>query len=306
MAEWKEIIVYSEKCNIAGKIRSWGNVVKKLAFTYEGREIEIGLESSFGVFNNEQEEALAIMEDYVEKLHVKEKKTMLHYWHLTVRNDGEDQFIQAQGIVTGHKRIGDSRQLYSSAVQSINVNWDAKEVLIQTRNTLFHCPMEYLDFEKQDKYPELVPEYEEVKEKYMGKKQEPTIEAGNVLVVFSDFDEYYFHSLYYIPQGGKEPVKYQAYPHIGTFQDSYLIDAHKYGIDIRYFPHFGNVQFYSEGTNNCPLYFENIGNSVLYFKTSVGLLKLEPGERKEVKVENTEKEKPILAQGDLYPAGVIE
>ncbi|MBR4587276.1 MAG: hypothetical protein IKO30_03055 [Lachnospiraceae bacterium] len=54
------------------------------------------------------------------------------------------------------------------------------------------------------------------------------------------------------------------------------------------------------------LYIENIGSTVLYAKTHVGTIKLDPGERKEVIENNTEKENAILPDGDLYPAGIIE
>ena len=50
MSEWKEIKVFSEKYNVEGRIRNWGNVVNKLELYWDGREIEIGLETSFGVF----------------------------------------------------------------------------------------------------------------------------------------------------------------------------------------------------------------------------------------------------------------
>ncbi len=306
MYEWEEKEVYSEKYDVKGKIRSWGGVVKKLQFVYEGREIEIGLETSFGVFFDEKVEALAIMENYIEELHQKEQKVMLHYWHLTISGDWEGEFVQAQGIVTGHHRIADSKYLYSSEVKEVKIDWEAEEALVQTKNTLYHCPLAYLDFRKQEEYPELLPEYEEIKEKYKDKRQDPTIEQGKVLTVFSNYDDYYFHSLYYIPGEETEPVEYSAYPHVGTFQDSYLIEARDKGIDIRYFPHMGNVEFYCESTNGCPWFIENIGTSTLYFRTRCGTIKLEPGERKEVKKENAEKEKPNLANGDLYPAGVVE
>lgn len=306
MSEWKEIKVFSEKYNVEGRIRNWGNVVNKLEFYWDGREIEIGLETSFGVFKDAKEEALAIMEDYIEKLYRENRKTMLHYWHLLKLSIDGEEFIQAQGNVTGHARIGDSGPLFSSAVQEVTIDWEAEEALVQTRNTLYHCPLDYLNFEKQESSPELVPCYTEIKEKYQGNRKEPTIEPGKVLVVFSDFDEYYFHSLYYISEKDAEPARYSTYPHVGMFQDSYLIDSYEHAIDIRYFPHYQNVEFYSEYTDEKPLYLENIGNSILYFATSVGIIKLEPGERKEVLKENAEKNKPKLAKGDLYPAGVIE
>lgn len=306
MSEWSEIVVFSQKYNVEGKVRNWGNTVIKLEFNWDGREIEIGVETSFGVFKDAKEEAVAIMEDYIEKLHTKERKTMLHYWHLEKLSTDKEEFIQARGNVTGHNRIADSSPLFSSPVQDVTIDWEAEEAVIQTKNTLYHCPLEYLDFDEQEKNPEPLPDYEKIKEMYHEKRNDPVIEPGKVLVVFSDFDEYYFHSLYYRAENDSEPARYTAYPHVGMFQDSYLINSYENGIDVRYFPHYQNVEFYMEHLREKPFYLENIGSSMLYFKTSKGVIKLEPGERKEVTKENAEKEKPILAKGDLYPAGVME
>ena len=38
----------------------------------------------------------------------------------------------------------------------------------------------------------------------------------------------------------------------------------------------------------------------------LGTIKLNPGERKEVRKENAEAETPSLPNGDLYPAGIVE
>ena len=84
-----------------------------------------------------------------------------------------------------------------------------------------------------------------------------------------------------------------------------MIYTDNYEIDIRYFPHFQNIEFYSEDTNDCPLFVENIGDTVIYVRAHIGTIKLSPGERKEVAKGNVEKEKPILPDGDLYPAGTF-
>jgi len=89
-------------------------------------------------------------------------------------------------------------------------------------------------------------------------------------------------------------------------QDSFLIGTKNHEIDLRYFPHYQNIEFYSEDTDDKPWYIENIGDVTLFAKTSKGLIKLLPGECKEVCSENAEAEKPVLATGDLYPAGIIE
>ena len=93
---------------------------------------------------------------------------------------------------------------------------------------------------------------------------------------------------------------------MGTFQDSFLIGTKDQSVDLRYFPHFQNVEFYMLRTGGCPFFIENIGDVVLYASTNVGTIRLEPGDRKEVAEENAEEETPMLPNGDLYPAGVID
>ena len=101
-------------------------------------------------------------------------------------------------------------------------------------------------------------------------------------------------------------IEYRSWPHVGTFQDSYLINTEDYKVDLRYFPHYQNIEFYSEDTDGCPWFIENIGDIVIFARTSAGTIKLEPGDRKEVTEKNAEDETPILPGGDLYPAGIIE
>lgn len=109
-----------------------------------------------------------------------------------------------------------------------------------------------------------------------------------------------------MPKGAEKPLPFENYPHVGTFQDSYLISCDGAPIDIRYFPHYQNIEFYAQFTDDKPFYIENIGDITLYAQTSEGVIRLEPGERKQVIKENAEKNSPILPGGDLYPAGIIE
>ena len=103
-----------------------------------------------------------------------------------------------------------------------------------------------------------------------------------------------------------EKLSYKGVPHIGMFQDSFLIRSEDSAIDIRYFPHFENIAFYSEDANGKPFYIENIGDCTLYARTSKGYIKLNPGERKEVREDNAEVEEPVLHMGDLYSALIID
>ena len=152
----------------------------------------------------------------------------------------------------------------------------------------------------------MISDYEKIKAEYKDKDLRPAIELGKVLLVLSNFSNYYFHSFYCIPEDGDQPCEYRGDAHIGMFQDSYLVEADHGRIDLRYFPHFQNIEFYSEHTEGMPLFLENVGDVPLYAKSSVGTIKLNPGERKEVTKENAESETPSLPNGDLYPAGIIE
>ena len=238
------------------------------------------------------------MKDY------KERKLQLHYWYVNERESNGKKYNVGHGVVTGHKRIDDSVFIHTSEALNVEFDEENKEVLIKTRNSLYHCPVEYCRFEMQDKNPDLIPGYEELKNRFKDKIEYPSIEPGKVLLVLANFCDYYFHSVYYVPADSQdgEKKKYRATPHIGTFQDSFLIDVAETRMDLRYFPHYRNIEFYSEETCGLPWFIENIGDVELYAKTGVGTIRLAPGERKEVKKENAEKEPPMLMDGDLYPA----
>ena len=305
----EEVEVYSEKYDVHGTVRDYG-VVTKLFFNYEGKEIVMGIHRN--ILNGEKNEDLGreIIESYIANLvsHKEGRKLQLHYWYVGEHEYQGEKFRIGHGIVTGHKRLQDATDMHTSAVEAIHIDEEAAEMVLITRNSVYHCPLEYCDFEKQDKYPDILPNYEEIKEKYHGKMDYPSIEPGKVLLVLSNFCSYYFHSLYYVPKDSKDGKKlaYSAYPHIGTFSDSYLIETEDYKIDLRYFPHRQNIEFYMEETDDCPLFLENIGDVVIYALTDAGTIKLEPGDRKEVTKENAEKKTPVLPDGDLYPMVVVE
>lgn len=214
-----------------------------------------------------------------------ERKTQLHYWYVGEHEIEGKLYKMGHGIVTGHKKLLDTIDAHTSAIQEMHIDEEAEELVLTTVNTVFHCPLSYCRFDKQDKYPNAVPNYKNLKKKYKNSIRYPSIEQGNVLLVLANFCYYYFHSLYYVPKDSEDgkPVEFMGYPHVGMFQDSFLVWADDYKIDLRYFPHPQNIEFYSEDTKGCPLFLENIGDVVLYARTSVGKIRLEPGERKEVK-----------------------
>lgn len=304
----KEYKVYSEKYDIHGFVRDYG-VVVKLVFDYEGKKHELGIRRN--PFSSKSMEVIGaeLIDSYIESLapHDENRKLQLHYWYVTEAEDWTgDKYLTGRGIVTGHKRLEDSHRIYTSDIQAVMLNELENELIIRTRNSVYHCPLAYCLFNKQDNNPEFIPDYERIKAKYKNAEVFPSIEAGKVLLVLSNFCHYYFHSLYYVPLDSPDmkPLKFVGWPHVGMFQDSYLIGTEDGRIDIRYFPHYQNIEFYSHDTDGRPLYIENIGDVTIYVRTHAGNIKLAPGERKEVCKENSEDEPPALPNGDLYPAGV--
>ncbi len=305
----QEIEVYSDKYDVHGVVKDYG-VVTKLFFSYAGKETVMGITRNPLIGEQFEEIGRELIDSYVSNLASCDggRKLQFHYWYLDQQEIDGRTFTFGHGIVTGHKRLSDSIRSHTSAVQAIHIDEEAKEAVITTKNSVYHCPLAYWRFDKQDAFPDIVPEYEELKKKYQGTIDYPSIESGKVLLVLANFCDYYFHSIYYVPEGSKDgkPLPFNKYAHIGTFQDSYLVWVEGTGIDLRYFPHFQNIEFYDESTEDKPLFIENIGDCVLYVGTHCGTIRLEPGERKEVSEENAENEKPTLPRGDLYPAGVME
>lgn len=294
--------VYSEKYDVEGWVEDYG-VVTKLLFTYQNRQITMGINRNLPQ-NNYEKLGKELIESYIENLRKEENQICLYNWYVKSYERDEEYFYIGKGVVTGHERIPDTNRMSTSNVKAIYTDLEHGEVILMTMNNVYHCPLEYCCWVKQDKFSDLIPEYDLAKKKFQNRK-DPSIGPGKVLLVLSDYDEYYFHSLYYKEKEEGESCHYYGNAHIGMFQDSYLITAEEAGIDLRYFPHFKNIEFYSEDTEGRPLFLENIGRSVLYVRTSKGLIKLAPGERKEVCKDNSEEDEPVLPQGDLYPAEII-
>lgn len=305
----KSYDIVSERHGIKGVLKDYGLVIK-LMFQYMGRDVEIGLARPYKCDDKGmQEMGLKVLESYMDHLSVDEqldRKLQLHNWYVDEsRIDGVARRC-AHGIVSGHKRLPDSIFIHTSTVMDIVIDQEAEEAVITTQNSKYHCPLSSCLWHKQDRTPEILPEYEWVKENYEERGDTPPIEDDKVLLVLSNYDEYYFNSLYYKPAGAQEKQQFVAYPHTGLVQDSFLINNEDESVDIRYFPHFQNIEFYVADTDGKPFFIENIGDVSLYVKAWCGLLRLEPGERKEVSKANVETEKPFLPDGDLYPAGVPE
>ena len=112
-----EYAVHSEKHAVEGKILDYG-VVIKLVFSYEGKDVVMGMSRPF---EKDEENALislgvSIIDGYVEKLHASDKsrKLSLHYWYVNKVTLGDDrEYVCAHGTVTGHNRLQDSTFVHS-------------------------------------------------------------------------------------------------------------------------------------------------------------------------------------------------
>ena len=295
----KTINVISPRYHQVGVVCNNG-ITRTLFFMDGDKEINMGIESDLG--RSYDELAGELIDAYFDKKkngQEKPDKVSLHYWYFRRVDNG----VIANGIVSGHPKLTDSMFINTSLVMDIKMG--EGELLVQTMNTLYHLPLEYCNFRKQDNDPDVLEGYEKIKEEYQGKIVDPTIEDDKFLLVISNFDDYYCHSAYYKGSAENEPREFNTYAHVSMTQDSYLIHDSRYEIDVRYFPHYGNIEFYSERTGEAPFFVENIGTETLYVKAHCGIIRLDPGDRKEVCKDNTEDNTPPLARGDLYPAGVM-
>ena len=227
----EEVEVYSEKYDIHGVVRDYG-MVTKLFFTYEGKDIVMGVHRN--ILKGEKYEDLGrnIIDSYVTNLasHEEGKKLQLHYWYIGEHEIDGEMLRIGHGIVSGHKKLSDAIDMHTSAVEAIHIDEEEGELILTTRNSVYHCPLAYCRFRKQDEYPDLIPNYEHLKEKHKDTIEYPAIEPGKVLLVLANFCDYYFHSLYYVPKDSENGkcLEFSGWPHVGTFQDSYLINTEDY------------------------------------------------------------------------------
>ena len=128
-------------------------------------------------------------------------KVKLYYWNIDWKNYNGVNYMIVHGNVTGHSKFRDSVYMASSPIEYVKADVENGIVIVETKDTVYSCPMTYCCFSKQDIFPDLIPGYPAMKKEYLGKVEYPKIGQGNVLLVMSDFDEYYFHSMCYIPGG---------------------------------------------------------------------------------------------------------
>lgn len=297
--------IKSDKHKIEGTLVDT-SFVSKVVFKYGEKSIMIAVRPD--AHHTLPEIGKMAIDSYVDYLcDMSTYVTRMHNWVVTERYG--DKYLD--GIVTGHKRIQDGHYANATDIQCYKVDRIREEIMIQTRNTLYHCAFAECDWRHQDKNPDALPEYAKIRKEYRNYMAEhiPTIEPGKVLLTLSDCDEYYFHSLYVQKKEGEKPLDWCGAANTGRVQDSYCIDIYEdemEAYDISYFPHLKNIELYSVCLDDMPLYVENIGYTTLYVQCG-GVIELKPGERKEVCKENRMEEPPYyLPDGDLYPCRIGE
>lgn len=310
--------IFSDKYNLKAVIEE-NDFNALLKFTYRDRRFSIELRRRY---YSETEalkaHAVELMESCIEKLiadNESDRKLTLHHWFLEedIHPVYGKVLPHAHGVVSGHYRLMDATFITTTHIDKTEIDYDTEEAVIYTQNSVYHCPLKSCNFQMQDKLPGLLPDYAAIKEKYEEKTlKEPDIEKGTALLVLSNHDEYYFNGFFFQPKDADTKKSYYGYPHIGTFQDHFLVFGEEDGlIYLAYFPHFQNICIDCLADKmvgyEVPFFIENIGDIILYVQTPrCGVLRLEPGERKEMKIENAEKEEPLLPDGDLYYARVVD
>ena len=212
----------------------------------------------------------------------KEGNPELQRWHIEKRPSGR---MLAHGIVTNHPRLRDNTQIHTSEIKSVEISENEDQAIITTKNTVYRCRLSSCHFEKQDLFPDIMEDYDSIKEKNYIPQPEPDIEYGKVLLVLSNYDDFYFHSLCVKNEAG-EKEKYLNNAHLGMFQDSYLAYTMDHRIDIRYFPYDRAIEFYTMETDGMPLCIENIGTCELLIIDGSSRLEIKPGERIEYQIIN--------------------
>ena len=206
-----------------------------------------------------------------------QKKCRLYYWYI-------DDNKRLHGNVTHRDDFFDGEIIHTTSVQKLEYDEESQTIIFETKNSTYFASLRYWDRDKQNEYKAIYhafPELEDIKNVKVENVEFPSIDPGNVLVRFANFNEAMFNSMYCVRNVGEEPVNYIAAPHIGNFSDSFIIFTKDFKIDLRYYWDFGIRKFYRLECDGMPLWFENVGDRAIFIgmRGSEEII-LRPGERK--------------------------
>lgn len=139
----KKIEVSSKKYGVSGVILDY-DFVTKLQFRYKDRDIVMAI-TRWMKEKDDEELGEKYIDSYIENLAPEgQRKFQLHYWYITRR----EEYIIAEGIVSGHHRLQDSIHIHTSVVSQVYVDESAEKLIVMTRNSCYHCPLAYCRWEK--------------------------------------------------------------------------------------------------------------------------------------------------------------
>lgn len=229
----------------------------------------------------------------------------LYQWFLKKHEKADGQvFFVACGNVAGHPDIMDTTYINTSPMVGYEILESSEEIVIHTKNSNYYCSMEDFDFEAEETY-EAIAEWEELSQKYKDAEKSYDVPDQSALIVYSDHREYFFDYAAVKMKG--ELVSLSMTVQAGMMQESVVIsgdDTPMEGyVDIGYYPHYRHMEYYSCYIGGVDIYIENAGDSTIYSTFDIGVIRLEPGQRKLVSKDNIENREdiPELHKGALYP-----
>lgn len=237
----------------------------------------------------------------------------LHNWYISrVEQEEKGVCYIAHGNVTGHPRLRDTAHIYTSHIQKVERDEENNEIILITRNTRYQCKVTECNFQITETR-EMIPEFDELKEKYGNREVRYETEKDSLLLVFSDHKRYYFEDAIADYKGKR--YQFYIHVHVGMVQDSCLIWCDELEdivnwewADVRYFPHVQHLEFYCYDLSEIHLYIENVGDGDIFCSFDFGTMRIKAGERKRVSRENREEDvnKRELNHTDLYPALLLD
>lgn len=229
----------------------------------------------------------------------------LHQWFMEKHEGADGQsFFVACGNVTGHPSIMDTTFINTSPMVGYEILESSEEIVIHTKNSNYYCKMVDCDFEILETY-EAISEWAQLADKYKDHRINYDVPDQSALIVYSDHREYFFE--YAAVNMNGELIPLSMVVQEGSTQESVIIcgDGTKIEgyIDIGYFPHYRHMEYYSCYVGGMDVYIENVGENTVYSTFDIGVIKLEPGDRKLVCKDSIEPRDslPELHKGALYP-----
>ena len=280
----------SSKYNYTGRVYDYGTLVEVKCDYAEIHQKKIyHKEPDEGIF----ESAIHVMDFLIDSLHEADDISTLNDWHIEP-NDGNPA---VSGYITG----GPYYLLQSVVIRDLKLDPKHGELLLRDSIQELRCPLKYCNFDEQDKYPEMLPKYEELKQRYQHPLPLPEIEPGKILLSLCDYRTDNFSSIYETDEYGH--VYEYTHHSQGKGYCSYCdIRCTDNPVRISYYPDSSVINFYAIETDGRPLYVENTGDHSLLLLCKKLVFRLAPGERKELAPENAEPNIPVAYDGKRWVA----